>query len=73
MAPSTKNAAQIVVAIALALLSLVVSAYSGYTHDDKKTGERITAVETQQLNDGRRLERIEDKVDKVLDVVATRR
>lgn len=66
--------------LALALLSLAVSGWSNYNRTDREMSNRVTAVETQQRNDGlqlerieRRVERVDEKVDKVLDVVAARR
>ena len=64
MTPNTKNFAPLVLAVVLALLSLVVSAFTGYTSNDRATGERVTHVETQQENDGKRLDRMELKIDR---------
>lgn len=55
--------------IVIALLSLAVSAYAGYSHNDKELAQRISVVETQQKNDGKGLERIENKVDRLLERV----
>jgi propanediol dehydratase large subunit len=51
--------------IALAGVSLVVSGWSSYTNNDKAFAQRLTAVETQQLNDGRSLQRIEQNLDEI--------
>ena len=50
-------------AVAIAVLSFLVSAYVGYSHNDKETASRISVVETQQKNDGATIQRIEGKVD----------
>lgn len=56
---------EIVVTIVIALLSLVLSAYAGYSHNDKEITSRVVAVETQQKNDHDAINRVEGKVDKV--------
>jgi hypothetical protein len=42
---------EIVVTILIAILSLVISAYNGYTHNDKATEHRLSVVESNQQND----------------------
>lgn len=59
--------AQMALTILLALLSLVLSAYASYNHNDKQIEHRLTAVEKQQENDAPRLERMENKIDKLVD------
>lgn len=58
---------EVLSAILIALLSLVLSAYSGYSHNDKQIEHRLSVVETQQQNDGPRLERMENKLDKLVE------
>lgn len=58
-----------IVPVLLALMALAVSAYAGYSSTDKEMASRISVVETQQKNDGQRLERIEDKIDRLLEYV----
>lgn len=53
------------VPIILALIALLSSAFANYSHDDKKLGERVTAVEVQQRNDTQSINRVEGKVDKL--------
>lgn len=65
--PTKRDWAPILVPVGIALLSLVISAWTGYTSSDKELNRRITTVETQQKNDGSRLERIENKVDRILE------
>lgn len=50
--------------ILLALVSLLFSAYVGYSNNDKSLSSRITAVETQQKNDREAIQRIENKLDR---------
>lgn len=47
------------------LITLGVSGWVGYSHNDKEITNRVTAVETQQKADDKRLERIEVAVDRV--------
>lgn len=54
------------VPVIIAIASLMISGFLGYTNTDKAVASRITAVETQQRNDTGRLDRIENKVDEVL-------
>ena len=56
-----------IVAVALALAGFAISAYAAYSHNDKETAQRITVVETQQRNDGKTIERVENKVDLIDD------
>lgn len=58
--------------VLLAVVSLLISGFLGYTNSDKAVASRITAVETQQENDNRRLDRIENKVDAILYELRTR-
>ena len=57
----------VMVAIVLALLSLAVAAYGGYARNDKGIAERLTGVEVQQRNDAERVQRIEAKLDRLMD------
>lgn len=52
---------------AIAVAGFAISTYHAYTRNDKELSNRVSIVENQQTNDGARLERIENKVDKVLD------
>lgn len=51
--------------IVLALFSLVVSGYVGYSNNDKATAVKVASLETQQVNDQATLKRLEDKIDKL--------
>lgn len=62
-----------VVPLLIALGSLLVSGYVAYAHNDRDLNSRISVVEQQQKSDsqpGGRLDRIENKVDKVLEKMA---
>lgn len=48
---------------------VALSAFAAYSHNDKDISNRLTAVETQQRSDAPRLQRIEDKLDKVVDKI----
>lgn len=56
-----------IVAVVIALLSLIVSGYASYSHNDKEISNRVTAVEVQQRNDTDGIKRVEGKVDRLLD------
>lgn len=53
-------------AIIVALLSMLLSSYGEYMHNDKAIEHRLTAMEKQQENDQPRLRRMEDKLDQLL-------
>ena len=53
------------VALIIALVSLLVSAWGGYAYNDKVISERVTAVETQQKDDGQSINRVEQKIDTI--------
>jgi len=55
--------------LVLALMSLAFSAYAGYNNNDKVTAGKVSAMENQQKNDGQRLDRIENKIDRLLEKV----
>lgn len=57
----------LIATIVIALMSFIVSAYAGYTSNDKVTSGRITALESQQQNDRESIIRIENRVDKAND------
>jgi hypothetical protein len=63
----------VVTTAAIAFVSLALSAYAAYSHNDKDLSNRVVAVETQQKNDHERaaddrdaVKRIESKVDRLL-------
>jgi len=62
-----------VLPIVLALVSLVVSAYTSYNSNDKAIAQRISVVETKQANDAERVNRIENKLDQILQEVYSNR
>lgn len=53
-------------AIIIAVISMIIASYNGYVLNDKSIEHRLTAVEKQQENDQPRLQRIEEKMDKLL-------
>jgi hypothetical protein len=59
--------------ILAALLSLAVSAFAGYFHNDKELAQRITAVEVQQKNDTKAIDRVESKLDKLYEYLTGRK
>lgn len=61
--------APFIAGLLLSLFSLAMSAYASYNRTDKSVEHRVTVVETRQETDGQRLERIENKVDRILDKV----
>lgn len=63
----------LLIPILLALGSLGITGYNAYMHNDKELTSRVTAVEVQQKNDGGRLERMEDKLDRVVEAVTGRK
>lgn len=66
---------QWIIPILIATISLVIASYSSYAKNDKDTTGRVIAVEVQQKNDADRLQRIENKVDRLndkLDEILTR-
>jgi hypothetical protein len=54
----------IITTVIIAIVSLLLSAYIGYSHNDKDISNRMVTVETQQKNDEQALIRIENQVDK---------
>lgn len=58
---------QMALTIALAILSLAMSTYAAYSHNDKAIEHRLTVVETQQQVDAGRLERMENKIDRLVE------
>jgi hypothetical protein len=65
--PTTRFDAGTIAAILIALLSMLVSAFTGYSHNDKDIASRISVVETQQKGDHEGIQRVETKVDRLLD------
>lgn len=52
--------------LALAGLSMLGTLYASYTHTDKDNAQRLTALESHRSDDSSRLDRIEDKLDKLV-------
>ena len=57
------SAVALVVSVALWL----IGAASGLFGDYRKIGDRVTVLETQRIHDARRMERVEDKIDRILE------
>jgi predicted RNA binding protein YcfA (HicA-like mRNA interferase family) len=55
------------VAAVLTVLGWLLAASSGAFGDYRKTGDRVTVLETQRANDTDRMERIESKLDRLLE------
>jgi len=60
------------VAIGIAMLSLLLAGWAGYAHNDKEISNRVAVVETQQKNDSDRLQRMEAKIDRLIEWMANR-
>lgn len=65
--------------LGIALLSLTVSAYTGYTSNDRETVQRVAVVESHQGDDRRTLEEIklavkelDAKVTQILIILGTK-
>ncbi len=50
-----------------ALIAAGMSAFAGYLHNDKDLISRVVALETGRTEDGKRLDRIENKLDKLVE------
>lgn len=57
----------------IALSSFAMSGYIAYTANDKGTSNRLTAVETKQQSDAARQDRIENKLDWIINYLASGR
>lgn len=55
------------IAIGLALLSLASTIYMQATHNDRENAQKISALESHRADDNSRLDRIESKLDHVID------
>lgn len=53
--------------LALAIISLIGSLYVNVTRNDRDNAQRVTALEAKQTDTTARLDRIENKVDKLGD------
>lgn len=62
-----------VISIVIALISLIVSGYTGYSKNDKSVAQRITAVEIKEQDTASRLERMDTKLDTLLTEIYTNR
>jgi CHASE1-domain containing sensor protein len=67
--PTKRDWVPVLIPIMLALLSLVITGFISYNRTDKQVEHRVTVIETKQDYNDIRLERIENKVDKILDKV----
>ena len=61
----------IIVTIAIAFVTAIVSTTIAYSQEIDATHQRVAIIETKQSDLDRRLTRIEDKLDRVL-VIVTR-
>lgn len=55
------------VPIVLSIISMLGSSLVVYTNNDKAISNRLTTVETQQDADSARLERMENKLDRLIE------
>jgi len=54
-------------ALFLFIAGILVTSVSGYFHNDKDIAQRVTIVETKVDNADRRLERMESKLDRIIE------
>lgn len=54
--------------IVIAIVSLIGGWFAGGFIDNRDTYSRVTALETQRVEDSRRIERIENKIDRLLEI-----
>jgi hypothetical protein len=59
--------------LVIAGVSLAVSSWASYTSNDKELTSRVTAIETQQKNDLKSIDRIETKLDKLYEYLTGRK
>ena len=67
MASITKGVASTWLALALAGLSILGTLYIEYTHTDRDNAVRISALEAHQGDTGQRLDRMENKLDRLVE------
>lgn len=60
---------ELIATIVIAVLSLALSAFASYTTNDKETNSRVVKIETRQEDDAHRLDRIENKLDRIFEVL----
>lgn len=56
-----------VIPLIIALMSVVLSGVSAYTHNDKELTARITALESHRVDDKDKLDHIQVQVDKLVE------
>lgn len=61
------DVAKWILSILLSAISLLGTGFIAYSQNDKSISNRISVVETQRAEDAKRLERIENKVDRLLE------
>ena len=66
---TTKQGAPWWLPVVIALLSLIISGYVGYSANNKDVTGRLATLEAYRENDSPRLSRIEAKVDQVDDKI----
>lgn len=65
-----KRANQIAVASLLVALAVAIfSGLGGFAHNDSDLKQRLTAVETKQEENKSRMERMENKLDRLIELV----
>jgi hypothetical protein len=62
-----------VVAVVIAILGYVATGFMAYNHEDKSVNSRLTALEVHQADDSSRLERVENKIDRMLEALTGKR
>lgn len=55
------------VAAVLTIVGWLIAAASGAFGDYRQVGDRVVTLEVQRMNDSRRLDRMEDKIDRILE------
>ena len=69
--PRSKVSLGWIVPFIVLFLSLLVSGFAAYSHNDKELSNRVTAVEAvqkeQKDNTEKRLDRIENKIDRLIE------
>ena len=67
MAAHAGTASDTILALVLAGLSLLGTIYVQMTHNDRDNAQRISAIEAHQGDTGKRLDRMESKLDRLIE------
>jgi hypothetical protein len=68
-----QDTSQMLVAVALGLIGYIIAGYVGYNNTSSSITNRLTALEIHQSDNAERMQRVENKIDRLFEAMTGRK